>query len=245
MLSRAARATEGALPRCVWMFSTSTVDMSTRMPTARARPPSVIRLMVWPVSHRRKQRGQQGDGDVQDHHDHGAPIAQEQEHHQPGEDGPQHALSAHLLDRLGHVGRLIELEAHVDILGQDGLHSGQGRLHLIDHGQGRGIGPLGDQHEDGPPAVHQGVPGGDVGAVFDLGDVAEVDVLTQAGAGCSPVLRTARTMELTGTIGIWSLMRALPEGLIELPAFRAATTSSGDRLYERRRSGSTCTTRVR
>ena len=35
---------------CVWMFSTSTVDMSTRIPTASARPPSVIKLMVWPLS---------------------------------------------------------------------------------------------------------------------------------------------------------------------------------------------------
>ena len=116
LLRRAARATEGALARCVWMFSTSTVDMSTRMPTARARPPRVIRLIVWPVSQRREQRRQQGDGDVQDHHDHGAPIAQEQEHHQAGEDGPQQALPADFLDGLGHVGRLIELEAQVDVL---------------------------------------------------------------------------------------------------------------------------------
>ena len=34
--------------RCV--FSISTVASSTRMPTASARPPSVITLMVWPSS---------------------------------------------------------------------------------------------------------------------------------------------------------------------------------------------------
>ena len=34
------------------MFSTSTVASSTRMPTASARPPSVIRFSVCPVSHR-------------------------------------------------------------------------------------------------------------------------------------------------------------------------------------------------
>ena len=38
------------------------------------------------------------------------------------------------------------------------------------------------------------------------------------------------TMALTGTIGIWSLMRMLPDGLIVLPVVRASTTSSGERL---------------
>src|ERR1700685_2347412 len=33
-----------------WMFSTSTVASSTSIPTARAIPPSVIVLMVWPLS---------------------------------------------------------------------------------------------------------------------------------------------------------------------------------------------------
>ena len=33
-----------------WMFSISTVASSTRMPIASARPPSVMRLIVWPVS---------------------------------------------------------------------------------------------------------------------------------------------------------------------------------------------------
>jgi hypothetical protein len=48
-------ATERAigLPRagCVWMFSIATVAMSTRMPMARANPPSVMMFTVWPVSH--------------------------------------------------------------------------------------------------------------------------------------------------------------------------------------------------
>ncbi len=36
--------------RLRWMFSTSTVASSTSMPMARASPPSVMMLMVWPVS---------------------------------------------------------------------------------------------------------------------------------------------------------------------------------------------------
>ena len=35
-----------------WMFSIVTVALSTRRPIASARPPSVIRLMVWPVRNR-------------------------------------------------------------------------------------------------------------------------------------------------------------------------------------------------
>ena len=48
---RTARGTDSVIPNCVWMFSTSTVASSTRMPTASARPPRVIKLMVWPLSH--------------------------------------------------------------------------------------------------------------------------------------------------------------------------------------------------
>ncbi len=36
------------IPMLRWTFSISTVASSTRIPTARARPPSVITLMVWP-----------------------------------------------------------------------------------------------------------------------------------------------------------------------------------------------------
>src|SRR5438046_9566856 len=54
-----------------------------------------------------------------------------------------------------------------------------------------------------------------------------------------------RTIELTGTTGIWSLTRTLPDGLGALPAIRAAITSSGESPYERSRSGSTLTTIAR
>lgn len=50
--SRTARARLSVRPIWVWMFSTSTVDSSTRMPMDRASPPRVIRLSVWPVIHR-------------------------------------------------------------------------------------------------------------------------------------------------------------------------------------------------
>ena len=40
------------IARFRWMFSISTVASSTRMPTARAKPPSVMMLSVWPSARR-------------------------------------------------------------------------------------------------------------------------------------------------------------------------------------------------
>ena len=51
LASSTARATGVPRARCVWMFSMATVASSTRMPTASARPPSVMMLMVWPAPH--------------------------------------------------------------------------------------------------------------------------------------------------------------------------------------------------
>ena len=76
----------GVCSICVWMFSTSTVASSTRMPTARARPPSVIRLIVCPVSHRATTAPSRAKRNVEHDDDHAPPVAQEQQHHQPGQD---------------------------------------------------------------------------------------------------------------------------------------------------------------
>src|SRR5438874_12065251 len=53
------------------------------------------------------------------------------------------------------------------------------------------------------------------------------------------------TTELSGTIGYFFPTSMLPEGLMVLAAVRTETTSSGDRLYERKRSGLTFTTMLR
>ena len=90
--SRTARAMESVCSICVWMFSTSTVASSTRMPTARARPPSVIRLIVCPVSHRATTAPSRAKRDVEHDDDDAAPVAQEQQHHQAGQDGAEQPL---------------------------------------------------------------------------------------------------------------------------------------------------------
>src|SRR5207245_9787623 len=46
--SRMARTIGFFMARLRWMFSISTVASSTKMPTARASPPKVIRFRVWP-----------------------------------------------------------------------------------------------------------------------------------------------------------------------------------------------------
>ena len=50
--SKAARAVPDPRCRCTCRFSIATVASSTRIPTARASPPRVIRLMVWPETQR-------------------------------------------------------------------------------------------------------------------------------------------------------------------------------------------------
>ncbi len=55
-----ARETPGSI--WVWMFSISTVASSTRTPTASARPPSVMMLMVWPVAQSRTTAASSANG---------------------------------------------------------------------------------------------------------------------------------------------------------------------------------------
>ena len=92
--ARTATAMFGAWAKWVWMFSTSTVASSTRMPTASARPPSVIRLTVCPLEPQRDHRRQQRQRDVQHDDQRAPPVAQEQQHHQPGQDRAEQPLRA-------------------------------------------------------------------------------------------------------------------------------------------------------
>jgi len=59
---RTDRATERVPSIWWWMFSTSTVDSSTRIPMASASPPRVMMLIVCPVSHRPTKAPQSANG---------------------------------------------------------------------------------------------------------------------------------------------------------------------------------------
>ena len=149
---------------------------------ASARPPRVIRLIVWPVSHRATSAAAERERDVEDDDDDAPPVAEEEQHHQPGQDRAEDALGRQAPHGVGDGGRLVELEADLDVVGEDRLHLGQGFLDVADDREGRGVGPLGHEDVDGAAAVDQGVAGGDVGGVLHRGHVAEVDRGVRAGA---------------------------------------------------------------
>ena len=172
---RTDRATERVRSIWWWMFSTSTVDSSTRMPMASASPPRVMMLIVWPVSQRPTRAPQRANGMFST-----TTITLRQSRRNrrtisPVRAAPISALGHHGPHRPGDRRRLVQLEADLDVVGQDGLHARDGLLDVVHHRQRRGVGPLRDQDVDGAAAVGQRVAGGDVAGVVDGADVADVD----------------------------------------------------------------------
>ncbi len=109
------------------------------------------------------------------------------------EESAEHSFNAHSPHRLRDVGRLIELEANLDVLRQRVLHLLHVSLHAIDHMQRRSVGPLGDQHVHGPLPIHQGVAGGNVrGWILDFADVAEADAVPRPNRNIAKLLRIGR-----------------------------------------------------
>ena len=113
--SSTARARDTPSSQCVWMLSISTVASSTSTPTASARPPSVMMLMVWPAAQSQTTAASNANGMVGDHDQGAAPVAQEQQHHQSGERAPRQALADQAVDGVDHVRRLVEdkIDLHV------------------------------------------------------------------------------------------------------------------------------------
>ena len=81
------------------MFSIATVASSTRMPTASARPPSVMMLIVSPsaLSTMIERQDRQRNRDRDDHR--AAPAAEEDQDHQRGQARGDHRLAQHARDR--------------------------------------------------------------------------------------------------------------------------------------------------
>ena len=126
--------------------------------------------------------GEQGERDVQDDDQGAAPVAQKDEHHQAGESRAQQAFGDQAAQGIGDVGRLIELQADVDVFGHGFFEVRDGGFHRVDHGESGGVGALGDRNVDGALAVHVRVGGDQVGAVFDGADVAQIDGSAGHGA---------------------------------------------------------------
>ncbi len=111
---RTASARCSPVSRCITMFSTTTMASSITRPMAAARPPSVIRLKLSPITQSTHDRDGDGDRNHQAGNERRGPVAQEkkQDHagqHQADEDGVAHAG-----DGVAHQLRLIveELELH-------------------------------------------------------------------------------------------------------------------------------------
>ena len=108
------------------MFSISTVASSTRMPTASARPPSVITLMVslsrcMMASEVRMERGMETQTMMR-----AAPASQEQQNHQSGEQRGQDGFLQHALDRGAHEDGLVEHQR--DLHGGGSVETTRGRI---------------------------------------------------------------------------------------------------------------------
>ena len=122
---------------------------------------------------------EQGERDVEDDDQRAAPVAQEDQHHEAGEGRAEQAFDHQAADGIADVGRLVEFQADVDVVGDGLLEVGDGGLDGVDDDERGGVGALGDGDVDGALAVDVGVGGDDVGAVLDGADVAQVD----GGAG--------------------------------------------------------------
>src|SRR6516165_2051013 len=145
---RMASSTCCPCSRCMLMFSMVTVASSTRMPTASARPPRVMMLMVSPSADRQRNRYRDDQGAL--------PAAEKQQNHQRGQCGGDHRFAYHSLDRGGHEQRLIPDQIDVESGRQLLPERGQPLLDVLDDIEGRGSAGLqhAQQHAAAPVAAH-------------------------------------------------------------------------------------------
>ena len=135
-----------------------------------------------------QQRGQEGHRDVEDHHDHTAPVVQEEKDHETRQRGADQPFDAHAADGLDHRGRLVELVTDLHPLGQHALERRHGAADVGHDGQGRSGVFLDDGNVNGAMAVHQRVAEVDVGAVCYLGHILNVDVATRLHGNLADLL---------------------------------------------------------
>ena len=133
---------------------------------------------------------EQGERDVDDDDESAACIAQEDEDHEAGEHGTEQGFEEEVVNGTADDGALVHLVADLDVSGHGGLEDAEVLLHEADHGKRGGVGTLGDRDVDGAAPVDQSVAGHGIGAVDDLGDVADQDrgVLARADRDVLEVL---------------------------------------------------------
>jgi hypothetical protein len=164
------------------MFSISTVASSTRMPTASARPPSVIDIDGRAERAHAEQRDDDRERDADRDDDRAAQASQEQQDHGRREDGGDEALDDEAVDGARDERGLIGEELDVEALGRGGANGGHERLHSRGHLGGRSAAGLHDAEHDGALAVAPRDVGLHRKAVVHVRDVTDVDHPAVAGA---------------------------------------------------------------
>ena len=155
------------------MFSIVTVASSTRMPTASAKPPKVITLIVSPSAEDRdraqnRQRYRNRDDERR------APAAQEQQDHQSGQHRRDETLADDARHRRIHETRLISNGDETQSLRQPGFYLRQQRLNAVDDVERRRRTRFLDRHQHGRAAVDAHDIGLRRAAVMHEGHVANI-----------------------------------------------------------------------
>ena len=157
------------------VFSTSTVASSTRMPTARASPPSVIMLIVSPSELRVRSDVRMASGIEIGHHDGHAPATQKNQDHGGSQKRRDGSLPEDSFDGAAHEQGLVGDRRDLQVLRKRGLDSGQGRLaHSRNDVQGGRLAGLKDGHQGGTVAFYMDDVRLKLKAVMHVGDVANV-----------------------------------------------------------------------
>ena len=94
-------------------------------------------LMVCPAAHNATTAASSANGNRDDHDQGAAPVAQEEQHHEAGQQRPENRFAQHRLERAGDVARLVQLVADLDVVRHQRLEPAQVRLDLIDDRQRR------------------------------------------------------------------------------------------------------------
>ena len=170
-----ARTSDLRMPMLRCVFSIATVASSTSMPTASARPPSVITLMVWPEQAQDAERRQDGERNRDADDQRAAPASEKQQNHHAGEGGGDQRFAHHALNGGAHEDRLVGQRDHFQLRRDVGQNRGKRRLYGIDDRESGGLAVAGDGHQDAAGAVGADDVVLHRKAVADLRHILDVD----------------------------------------------------------------------
>src|SRR5205814_1515590 len=96
---------------------------------------------------------QQRKGNCDHDDERAAPVAQEEQQSEAGEDRSEHSFARHRPECVAHILRLVELVADLDVLRNERLKAGNAPSNFIDDREGRSIWAFGYGDVDGALVV--------------------------------------------------------------------------------------------